>query len=84
MIDRWNIEKCLKIRNLLGVSAKEIGSMVYLTRQSINNAEARRGGEDGLNRIEILYTLALKDIMNERGLTLEDLKKQAIAGIEDL
>lgn len=35
-------KECKKIRTVLGLSAREIGDHIYLTRQCINNIEAER------------------------------------------
>lgn len=73
MIERWNINKCAAIRRALKIPMKDVGDRVGWTKQSIHNMESGRSGIGGksLMRMEILYTLALKDIIEERGLNLD-------------
>lgn len=83
MIERWNIERCTKIRKLLGCSASKIARELYLEKQTILNWEHGKS-KLSIENYEIQYTLALKSILEERGVTIEDLKQQLIADIEDL
>ena len=77
MIERWNIDKCYTIRVLFKISPTDIANRLYLTRQSIYNAENKKiKDDDALKRFEMLYTLALKDIMEERNIQMEDIFKE--------
>lgn len=85
MMEFWSIKKCIAIRKLLHISASKVGERVYISRQMMSIIESGKvNSDDALKRYEILYTLALKDILEERGTSVEKLKEQVMASIEDL
>lgn len=84
MIEVWNLKKCIAVRKLLGMSMREVGLRISTSRQTMANIESERITGDCMQRALILYTLALKDILKERGLTVAKLKKKAMTSLEDL
>ena len=85
MIERWSIKKChYIITELLGISAKGIADRLYVKRQTILNWENGTVTTNVENH-EIQYTLALKDILEERGvISIEELVSQKISELESL
>ena len=73
MIERWSINKCALIRRMCDISGREIADKLYVTKQTISNAERGKLSNDAEKRMEILYTLALKDIIEERSIDLNDM-----------
>ena len=91
MIERWSIDKCIAIRTCLNITLQDVGSRVGWSRQAVWNIEHidSNKDKDATMRTEILYTLALKDILEERGLVdinqaKEQFKKSVESRIADL
>lgn len=73
MIERWSLERCQYIRKeLLHISAEAIAKRLYVKKQTILNWENRTVATN-VESHEMLYTLALKDILDEMGTTVEEL-----------
>lgn len=84
MIERWNIKRCQYIRKeLLHASAKDIGDRLYMKRQTILNWETG-AVRTNIESHEMLYTLALKDILEERGTTVEELVSNKANELKEL